>query len=87
MSLVCFAILVLCSLVSFALSLVLNLSIFPTLSLGLLALTVGFGDNAREILEDSVPMLTQALKSGSESSKIRVGNHAVHLFINCFYIS
>ncbi|XP_015900563.3 uncharacterized protein LOC107433737 isoform X1 [Ziziphus jujuba] len=38
--------------------------------IGLLALTVGQGDNAHEILEDSVPPLTQALKSGSESSKI-----------------
>ncbi|PON72938.1 Coatomer beta subunit [Parasponia andersonii] len=38
--------------------------------IGLLALTVGLGDNAREILEDTVPPLTQALKSGSESSKI-----------------
>lgn len=38
--------------------------------IGLLALTVGFGDNAREILEESLPPLTQALKSGFESSKI-----------------
>ncbi|KAJ7966531.1 interferon-related developmental regulator 1 [Quillaja saponaria] len=39
-------------------------------ALGLLALTVGCGDNAREILEESVPPLTLALKSRSDSSKI-----------------
>uniref|UniRef100_A0A2P2M9W1 Uncharacterized protein MANES_18G045800 n=1 Tax=Rhizophora mucronata TaxID=61149 RepID=A0A2P2M9W1_RHIMU len=39
-------------------------------AIGLLALTVGFGDNAHEILEDSVPSIIQALKSGSESAKI-----------------
>lgn len=37
---------------------------------GLLALTVGSGDNAREILEESITPLSQAFKSGSESSKI-----------------
>lgn len=36
---------------------------------GLLALTVGPGDNAREILEESVTPLSQAFKSGSEPSK------------------
>ncbi|XP_011654151.1 interferon-related developmental regulator 1 isoform X1 [Cucumis sativus] len=38
--------------------------------IGLLALTVGEGDNAREILSESIPSISQALKSGSESSKI-----------------
>ncbi|KAF3446557.1 hypothetical protein FNV43_RR11737 [Rhamnella rubrinervis] len=38
--------------------------------IGLLALTVGYGDNAREILEDSIPPISQALKSGAESAKI-----------------
>ncbi|XP_021889645.1 uncharacterized protein LOC110808453 isoform X2 [Carica papaya] len=39
-------------------------------AIGLLALTVGPGDNAHEILEESVTPITQSLKSGSESSKI-----------------
>ncbi|GLT77366.1 hypothetical protein SLA2020_489610 [Shorea laevis] len=39
-------------------------------AIGLLALTVGEGKNAQEILEDSFTPLSQALKSGSESSKI-----------------
>ncbi|XVE55769.1 hypothetical protein DITRI_Ditri03aG0184100 [Diplodiscus trichospermus] len=39
-------------------------------TIGLLALTAGPGDNAREILEDSICPLSQAFKSGSESSKI-----------------
>ncbi|KAA0064441.1 hypothetical protein IC582_015457 [Cucumis melo] len=39
-------------------------------AIGLLALTVGEGDNAREILSESIPSISQALKSGSESSKI-----------------
>ncbi|XVF64178.1 hypothetical protein PTKIN_Ptkin09bG0147200 [Pterospermum kingtungense] len=39
-------------------------------TIGLLALTVGPGDNAREILEESITPLSQAVKSGSESSKI-----------------
>ncbi|XP_022140322.1 interferon-related developmental regulator 1 [Momordica charantia] len=39
-------------------------------AIGLLALTVGYGDNAREILSESVPSISQALKSGPESSKI-----------------
>ncbi|XP_039050095.1 interferon-related developmental regulator 1-like isoform X1 [Hibiscus syriacus] len=38
--------------------------------IGLLALTVGPGDNAREILEESITPISQASKSGSESSKI-----------------
>ncbi|KAL5559164.1 hypothetical protein UlMin_035375 [Ulmus minor] len=38
--------------------------------IGLLALTVGPGDNAREILEESISPLSQSLKSGSESSKL-----------------
>lgn len=37
---------------------------------GLLAVTVGCGDNAHEILEDSVTPISQALKSKSESSKM-----------------
>ncbi|KAJ4963938.1 hypothetical protein NE237_023877 [Protea cynaroides] len=39
-------------------------------AIGLLALTVGCGDNAAEIFKDSIPPLSQALKSGSESIKI-----------------
>ncbi|KAG7037765.1 Interferon-related developmental regulator 1 [Cucurbita argyrosperma subsp. argyrosperma] len=39
-------------------------------AIGLLALTVGEGDNAREILTESIPTISQALRSGSESSKI-----------------
>ncbi|XVE95024.1 hypothetical protein REPUB_Repub02eG0060400 [Reevesia pubescens] len=39
-------------------------------TIGLLAITVGPGDNAREILEESMVPLSQAFKSGSESSKI-----------------
>ncbi|XWS24122.1 hypothetical protein CRYUN_Cryun28dG0073700 [Craigia yunnanensis] len=39
-------------------------------TIGLLALTVGPGDNAREILEESITPLSQAFKLGSESSKI-----------------
>ncbi|KDP41629.1 hypothetical protein JCGZ_16036 [Jatropha curcas] len=39
-------------------------------TIGLLALTVGCGDSSREILEDSVTPISQALKSGSESTKI-----------------
>lgn len=39
-------------------------------AIGLLALTVGSGDNAREILEESVTPICQALKSGFDSSKI-----------------
>lgn len=39
---------------------------------GFLALTCGSGNNAREILKDSIVPLSQALKSGSESSKIPV---------------
>ncbi|KAL4278603.1 hypothetical protein GQ457_03G040930 [Hibiscus cannabinus] len=39
-------------------------------TIGLLALTVGPGDSAREILEESIIPLSQAFKSGSESSKI-----------------
>ncbi|XP_050206732.1 uncharacterized protein LOC126656255 [Mercurialis annua] len=38
-------------------------------AVGLLALTVGCGDNAREILEESISPISQALKSGSESTK------------------
>lgn len=37
--------------------------------IGLLALTVGCGDNANEILEDSLPVISQAFKSGSEATK------------------
>ncbi|KAK4770512.1 hypothetical protein SAY87_031044 [Trapa incisa] len=39
-------------------------------AIGMLALTVGCGDNAREILEDSVPTLSQALKCRSDPSTI-----------------
>eukprot|EP00268_Persea_americana_P029723 TRINITY_DN2873_c0_g1_i1.p1 TRINITY_DN2873_c0_g1~~TRINITY_DN2873_c0_g1_i1.p1 ORF type:complete len:447 (+),score=103.55 TRINITY_DN2873_c0_g1_i1:424-1764(+) len=38
-------------------------------ALGLLAITVGSGDNAHEILEESTPHLSQALKSGTDSLK------------------
>ncbi|ESQ34082.1 hypothetical protein EUTSA_v10007663mg [Eutrema salsugineum] len=38
--------------------------------IGLLALTVGLGDQAQEILEESVTPLSQALKSGREVLKI-----------------
>ncbi|BBG95163.1 interferon-related developmental regulator family protein / IFRD protein family, partial [Prunus dulcis] len=37
--------------------------------IGLLALTVGCGDNANELLEDSLPVISQAFKSGSEATK------------------
>lgn len=37
--------------------------------LGLLAITVGSGDNAHEILVESTPHLSQALKSGTDSLK------------------
>lgn len=37
---------------------------------GLLALTTGPGDKAQEILEESITPILQALKSGSEASKI-----------------
>ncbi|KAA8537848.1 hypothetical protein F0562_027572 [Nyssa sinensis] len=39
-------------------------------AIGLLALTTGPGDKAKEILEESVPLISQALKSRSETSKI-----------------
>ncbi|XP_042493287.1 interferon-related developmental regulator 1 [Macadamia integrifolia] len=39
-------------------------------AIGLLSLTVGCGDSAAEILEESIPTLSQALKSGLESTKI-----------------
>lgn len=39
-------------------------------AIGLLALTTGSGNNAREILQESVPIISQALKSRSESSKV-----------------
>ncbi|KAF8025057.1 hypothetical protein BT93_F2033 [Corymbia citriodora subsp. variegata] len=39
-------------------------------AIGLLALTVGCGDNAREALEETFPTLSQALKIGADSSKI-----------------
>ncbi|KAM7266242.1 hypothetical protein ACFE04_004139 [Oxalis oulophora] len=38
--------------------------------IGLLALTVGSGDNAREILDEAVTPISQALISGSDPSKI-----------------
>ncbi|ESQ33367.1 hypothetical protein EUTSA_v10009506mg [Eutrema salsugineum] len=39
-------------------------------AIGLLALTVGLGDQAQEILEESVTPLSQALKSAREATKI-----------------
>lgn len=39
-------------------------------AIGLLALTTGSGNNAREILEELVPPVSQALRSRSESSKV-----------------
>ncbi|KAL6983004.1 hypothetical protein U1Q18_016398 [Sarracenia purpurea var. burkii] len=39
-------------------------------AIGLLALTTGPGDKAREILEESVSPISQAFKSGSETSKL-----------------
>ena len=36
---------------------------------GLLSLTTGPGEKAQEILEESVTPISQALKSGSETSK------------------
>lgn len=39
-------------------------------AIGLLALTVGYGENSREILEESVAPISQALKSGFDDSKI-----------------
>ncbi|KAG4157854.1 hypothetical protein ERO13_D02G088900v2 [Gossypium hirsutum] len=39
-------------------------------TIGLLALTIGPGDKAREILEESITPVSQAFKSGYESSKI-----------------
>lgn len=38
--------------------------------IGLLTLTTGCGNNAREILEESVPLISQALRSRLESSKV-----------------
>ncbi|XP_048130696.1 uncharacterized protein LOC115739590 isoform X3 [Rhodamnia argentea] len=38
-------------------------------AVGLLALTVSCGNNAREILEETFPTLAQALKTGADSSK------------------
>lgn len=38
-------------------------------AIGLLALTVGTGGNAHEIMEEAIPQLHQALKSGSDSLK------------------
>lgn len=39
-------------------------------AIGLLALTTGPGNNAREILEESIPTISQALRSRAESSKV-----------------
>ncbi|GMH16458.1 hypothetical protein Nepgr_018299 [Nepenthes gracilis] len=39
--------------------------------IGLLALTAGSGNNSHEILEESVPPISEALRSRSESSKIQ----------------
>lgn len=56
---------------------VFNLSL---MFVGLLALTVGCGDNANEILDESLPVISQAFKSGSESTK----TIAVSI-ISCFF--
>lgn len=56
---------------------VFNLSL---MFVGLLALTVGCGDNANEILDESLPVISQAFKSGSESTK----TIAVFM-ISCFF--
>lgn len=47
---------------------------------GLLALTVGCGDNANEILEDSLPVISQAFKSGSEATKTSAVSKILCLF-------
>ncbi|KAI4389870.1 hypothetical protein MLD38_002044 [Melastoma candidum] len=39
-------------------------------TIGLLAITVGCGDNAREIVEDAVPVLAQGLKSRGDPQKL-----------------
>ncbi|XP_072980626.1 uncharacterized protein [Typha angustifolia] len=39
-------------------------------AIGLLAITVGTGSSAREIMEDSVPHLSRVLLSGSDASKV-----------------
>lgn len=39
-------------------------------AIGLLAITIGSGDNAHELYEESLPILSQALNSKSETSKI-----------------
>ncbi|KAK9287519.1 hypothetical protein L1049_015940 [Liquidambar formosana] len=38
--------------------------------MGLLAITIGCGDNAHELFEESLPPLSQALKHGAEATKI-----------------
>ncbi|XP_039039060.1 interferon-related developmental regulator 1-like [Hibiscus syriacus] len=48
-------------------------------TVGLLALTVGPGDNAHKILKESIDPLSQAFKSSSESSKII-------LLLNCLVV-
>ena len=40
------------------------------LYIGLLALTVGLGEKAAEILEDSVTPISEALRSRSEAKKL-----------------
>lgn len=39
---------------------------------GLLAITAGAGSSSHEIMEESVPQLSRALKSGSDACKISV---------------
>ncbi|XP_008805682.1 interferon-related developmental regulator 1 [Phoenix dactylifera] len=41
-------------------------------AIGLLAITAGAGSNAHEIMEESVPQLSRALKRGSDACKISV---------------
>lgn len=51
-------------------------------------MTVGYGDKAHEILEESITPLSQALKSGSESTKIASVSRILEIlwgfmFIHC----
>uniref|UniRef100_A0A803MYS4 Interferon-related developmental regulator 1 n=1 Tax=Chenopodium quinoa TaxID=63459 RepID=A0A803MYS4_CHEQI len=45
-------------------------TILASQAIGLLALMTGLGNNAREILEESIPTISQALRSRAESSKV-----------------
>lgn len=48
---------------------------------GLLALTVGSGKKAQEILEEAVSPISEALKSRSESSKIASVNFHITFYL------